>query len=196
MKPLALAGLIGLLLAGAAVSQPLSGKEARKMLFSQKGVEVTMRPDAGLSPALSNLLESVTLQVARDQGYYGAVAYSPDDGLQHAATVALARYHSVQAAANAALKVCNEARKGAAECRVAAEIRPAKWKERPLTLSRAATEGFEKTYRRAKAPKALAISPQTGAWAIAQGGDAKTDALAKCNKDAGTVSDCETVIFD
>jgi len=196
MKLLGPAILISALAATSAMAEPIGGKAARKMLFSTKGAEVTMRPDSGLSPALSNLLKGVTEQVAADQGYYGAVAYSPDDGLQHAATVALARYHSVPAASAAALKVCNKARKGAAECRIAAEIRPAKWKPRPLTLSRAATEGFAKTYRRAARPKALAISPRTGAWAVSLGGNANADALAKCNKDAGTVADCETVIFD
>jgi len=182
-----------------AVAEPIDGKAARKMLFSPNGAEVTLRDESGLSETNRALLKSVLEAEAASKGYYGVAVISPDeDLLKSEATVALANYHSVEEAAEAALSICNEKRSGEAECVVAAEIRPKKWEAREISLSREATEAFRSDYRKGQGPKALAISRATGQWAIFKGENAVFAAKIQCNEKAGAQgkADCETVIAD
>ena len=81
-------------MAGASRAEPVSGKDAAKMVFSPKGAEVEMLPVAGLSSESTALLQ----QVVKDYAYYAAVAIAPDeDILKSEATMLVANHHSAEA---------------------------------------------------------------------------------------------------
>jgi len=184
-------GLALALGAAAAVAQPLDGRTARTQLFDPSGVEITLTRHDFLSEKDLTALEFA----ARQQPYYGAIAVAPSEGILSAATVAAANYHDVDSAAAAALRACDSARKGGKRCVIAAEIRPIGWEPRPFALSADATEGMRKKYRPAKCPKALAISPSTGLWAVANGAGAEAAAVQSCARQAGA-GDCRVVVAD
>jgi hypothetical protein len=125
--------------------------------------------------------------------YYAAIAFSPKDGLAHESIQAAMNYLSVEAASAAAVRACNKARSsGAPSCQLAARIVPKNYKQRSLTLSIDATAAFDKAYRKAKSPKAFAISPATGNWGM---GASDAGAKAACEKN-GRPKDCKIVIRD
>lgn len=183
------AGLM--LCAGAAAAEPLTGKEARSMLFAPGKADVEMLAGADLPDDQMALLKTVGAQ----QAYYGAIAISPDEGIMAEATVAAANYHSTEAASAAALAGCDAKRTGATPCAVVALIRPAKWKAEPLALSAAATEAFRKDYGR-RGPRALAVSARTGGWGLGQGEGAADAALAACATSGGGARDCALAVAD
>jgi hypothetical protein len=187
--------LAAALAAGGAQAEPVGVRTAEKMLFSTRNVQTLVRADAGLSE-----VDVKTLQIMFKDNrfpYYGAVAISPGDGLVSEATNLAQNLHSPQAAAEAALKACNAVRKAETPCVIAADVVPKGWKPQPLMLNQDATAGI-RTYKQGKGPKAMAISPATGAWSIAKGPGADTAALNDCLNKAQPMGsrDCAIVIAD
>jgi hypothetical protein len=182
--------LSGAVLAGAAMADPISGKDAGRMVFSPKGAEVDMQVIDGLPPESAALLE----QVVKDYAYYAAVAIVPDaDILKSEATMLVANHHSAEAAATAALAGCDAANTTATPCVVAAIVRPKKWEQRALQLSVEGTLAFENDYGK-RGERAMAASQLTGFFALAQGAGAQDAAVKACN-DKGA-SDCAVVVAD
>jgi hypothetical protein len=189
MLKMALCGL-ALLAPHAAHADPISGREATRLMFSPKNAEVAMLPVPGMTPETASLLQ----QVVKDYAYYAAVAIAPDeDILKSEATMLVANHHSVAAASAAALAGCDMARKGGAACVVAAVVRPKNWEARALQLSVEGTVALRADYGRSGA-RAMAASPQTGFFALARGADAQGAAIAACN--AKGASDCAVVVAD
>lgn len=174
-----------------ALAEPLDGKAARKQMFKPDRAEVVLT-DNGI---LSDADRAIVQQIAQAQPYYGAVAIAPDEGLASEASVAGANFHDVEAASAFALKGCNARRKGGAGCVIVAQIRPKGWEARALQLSADATTALSKSYRKAGKPRALAVSPSTGKWAIAGDDGAVNAAIAACEAQAAA-ADCDVVVAD
>lgn len=205
---LLLAALAGV--AAPAQAGPMTTGEARKALFNATRYKVAAEPRSGLSQAqLDFITGNFFTQLKRAAGftpvYYGSVAVSPAffgklaENPQTAALSGLMQlvvdFHSPAGADAAALRACEQARQaGQGACVVAARVLPRRWKPRSLMLSSTATAAF-RNYRRAKAPKAFAISPSTGGFAFATGAGAGPQALAQCRARSGA-GDCEIVIAD
>ncbi|WP_108484047.1 5-aminolevulic acid synthase [Oceaniglobus ichthyenteri] len=194
MRRFACAAAIFSAFAMPAAAQTVDGATAKRALFSERGVTITLFN----LPQLSQKDKLVLAEVAKQQKYYGAVAISPDEGLMAEATLAAANYHSIKPAERAAKAACDKARKpGSARCVIAAHILPNKHTARALQLSVDATEGFNKNWA-GGGPKALAISPATGEWAMAKGPGAADAAKNDCNRTAKSrgASDCVVVIAE
>lgn len=181
--------IAGVGLAGAALAEPVTGKDVAKRLYAPILAEVEILPEAGLPADQAAALQAVGV----GQPYYGAIAISPDEGLMSEATVAAANYHDTAAASAAALDGCNAKKTGKTPCVLAALIRPKGWKDDGFGLSSDATAGF-KTYDRKAG--ALAISAKTGAWGMAAGEGAADKALANCAAPPREATDCAVVIAD
>ena len=185
-----------MLLAGLpAAAQVLDEKAAKEALFPVRGhvVQVSSKLSERDQRTVRALVPLMAKQLRQPVRYYAAIAYSPQDGLAHDSIQAAMNYHTIEAASAAALAACNRFRsRGAAQCQLAARMVPKRFKPRPLTLSIDATAAFEKAYRRAKSPKAFAISNSTGNWGM---GRSDAAALAACEKN-GKPRDCEIVIRD
>jgi len=181
------AGMLALsAMAGMAVAEPVSGRDARRALF-KGGNAAEMLPGSGLAADQQTVLQSVAV----GQPYYGAIAISPAEGLMADATVAAANHHSVEAASRVALAECDAKRTGAVPCVLAALIRPEGWEPRMLQMSAEATAGFREGYPRRGG--AMAVSPSTGAWGIAGGAQDAVNACAAKNNAAG---DCTVLLVD
>lgn len=148
----------------AASAQAVSGDAASAALFDPKGrtVSVVPNPLPGQSEQVTAMLVDVLKSSAASVRYYGSIAMAPDAGLESEATAQSENFHSVAAADAAALANCNARRSGGAPCVIVARTLPKGYEPRPLELSVDATEAFATEYRKAKTPKALAISPSTG----------------------------------
>lgn len=197
-------------LATAAAAQPVSEREARKMLFSHRAADLAMVRDSGLSAQQTAVIEAILKQARAEAGasYYGAVAVSPgffsmlaEDPGQAALSGLLqiaGQYHSVEAAARAALSACEAARKGGqAGCVLAAQVLPRKYAAQPVQLSAGATNAM-RSYRKGRGAKAMAVSPSTPAFALARGDGAGASAIAACNRSARAygAADCTVLIKD
>jgi hypothetical protein len=177
-------------LAGAGFADPVTGKDAGKMMFSPKGAEVEMLPVTGLSQESAALLQ----QVIKDYAYYAAVAIAPDEDIMKSeATMLVANHHSVEAASAAALAGCNKVRQGGSTCVVAAVVRPKKWDARAVQLSVEGTLALKNDYGR-KGERAMAISAKTGFFAVAQGAGAQAAALKACAEKGA--DDCSVAVAD
>ncbi|RVT83904.1 5-aminolevulic acid synthase [Rhodobacteraceae bacterium CCMM004] len=192
----AIAGGVMLILAGTglAAAQTVDGATARAQVFSADGATAQLYRRADLDERDRLIL----VEAAKTQKYYGAIAYSPSEGLLAEATVASANYHSVPTAEAAALRICEDRRpRGAAPCVLAARIVPPGYVERAFQLNADAT-GALADYRRGAGPKALAISPGTGEWALAKGAGAAGRAVADCNAKAARRGgrDCRVAVAD
>jgi len=189
-----LAATLGVM-GGTAGAEPIDGKAARGEMFSHRGGQVVVFAEDYLS-------EENAAQLAVTGGliqYYGAIAIAPDEGFISQANQAAANHHSIDAAETAALAACNAARSGGRRCVIIAHYLPDDWEEgRALQLSQAATDAFRRTYRRARKPRAFAISDITGAFGVGRGDGAMEDALASCNEDAESLgaTDCNVVVSD
>jgi hypothetical protein len=190
----ALAALTFLAAPALAAAQAVDGDTAQAQLFDSKGRTVQIITYDVLSDRNKELLQLAS----REQKYYAAIAMAPAEGVLAEATVAAANYHSVADADAAALRACNGRRKGGPECVVVARTVPKGHAARALELSVDATEDFRKTYRRAGAPKAMAISPATAKWAIMTGQGAQQRALDACNAQSAPLGarDCELAVID
>ena len=178
-----------------AFGEVLSERDARRALFSERGHQIQMVD--GLSALerkiVTEIIPLMAEQLRQPVRYYAAIAYSPDDGMIHDSIQAAMNYHTPEAAGNAAVQACNALKsRSASSCRVAAFLVPKRYKSQDLTLSIDATVGFDRTYRKAAAPKAFAISRKSGNWGIGRTDEA---ARASCEK-AGQPGDCEIVIRD
>lgn len=182
--------------AAAATAEPLTTREAQAALFGTRGTSVAV--SGALSPTDQDIVRRI-IDLLEDQmngpvRYYAAIAYSPDEGLVSDALQSAMNYHSVTGADAAAIAACNAARAaGAQPCQIAARVLPRGYEARPLTLSYNATAAFQKVYRKARAPKAMAASEATGAFAVGAGPDA---AVAACRADRQGAGDCRVVIAD
>lgn len=173
----------------------LDGKSAKKMLFSHKGSEFVIIPQAFLTDKdMATLTNMAGMREFKSVLYYGAVAASPKDGVLSKATVATSKHHSPEAAELAAINECNGLRTGGSKCLVVAHILPKKYTAQPFQLSASATAAFKKTYLRGKGPKALAISPTLGSYAVSKGDGAADAAIAACAADGA--KDCQVVVQD
>ena len=177
-------------LAEAASAEVLTGKAAKKALFSGDAVAVQVMKQAFLVDNQVVILGSVAVQ----QPYYGAIAVSPDEGLMSEATIAAANYHSIEAASVAALAGCDAARKGEVPCVIVAHVRPKGWELRPVQMSSDATTAFRKDY--AGRGGALAVSTATGSWGMAKGANAAAAAVTACASKLTGANDCMVVIAD
>ena len=173
-----------------AMADVLTGKAAKKALFTDSEVAVEVTKHSFLVDQQPQIVGSVASQ----QPYYGAIAVSPDEGLMSEATLAAANYHSVEAASVAALAGCDAVRKGAAPCVIVALVRPKGWEARPIQLSADATVAFRKDYDGKGA--ALAVSAGTGTWGMAKGENASAAALAACSAKLTGPTDCTVIVMD
>ncbi len=198
---LGFAGMAGMavtvpVMAGAA---PVNAKDARKMLFPAKGIDYRVASLDWLSAADIATLDKLPAIMKTQKmplKYYGAIAAAPANGISARTTLFAMDYHSLEAAQKAALAGCNGLRKKKGKpCAIVATVRPKGWEARPLQLNVDATRGFRK-FRRWASPKALAISPLTGEWAMMKGADAIDRALADCNAAAKGAKDCIVAIQD
>ncbi len=181
--------------AALAAGDVLDGKSAKKMLFSHKGSEFVIQSQDFMTDADQTTLNAMAgMKEFKSVFYYGAIAAAPKHGLAHKATVATSNHHSIEAAEQAALAECNGLRGGGAKCLVVAQILPKKFSLQSFHLSASATAAFKKTYLRGKGPKALAISPRQGSFAVSKGDTAATTALEACAADGA--KDCQIVIQD
>lgn len=198
IRPAALA-LAALLAAPMASAEPVDGKAAQGALFNTKGRLVVTSPLPGLPDDMNALLKQALQASAADVRFYGAIAMAPGGGLDSEATALAENFHSSADARAAALASCNARRADdTAPCVIVAQTLPKGYAPRAVELSVDATDAFRKDYRRAKAPKALAISAATGKWAIASGPGAVAAAVEACNSqaaDAGAI-DCVLAIAD
>ncbi|NNE89636.1 MAG: 5-aminolevulic acid synthase [Silicimonas sp.] len=193
MRFVALSAL--LLTAFPAAAQVLDEKAAKAALFPVRGhvVQVSSKLSERDQQTVRALVPLMAEQLRQPVRYYAAIAYSPKDGLAHDSIQAAMNYHSIEAASDAAVTACNGARsKGAPPCQLAARMVPKRYQPRALTLSIDATAAFDKAYRKAKSPKAFAISNATGSWGM---GSSDAAAVAACEK-TGKPKDCRIVIRD
>ncbi|MEM7641738.1 MAG: 5-aminolevulic acid synthase [Pseudomonadota bacterium] len=179
--------LIALAMALPAAAQTVPDRAAaRDMLFDTRGVDLIVTAHSFLSD-----LDIATLQQmpqVMQLKYYGALAVPPAEGLRSEAARGAFNYHSPDAARRAALTDCDGAKSGGAACVIVADIRPRGWQAgRPLTLNQDATDAVRgRAFRRAGRAAALAVSPSTGQWGLADGPAA---AIAECG-----VEDCVVAV--
>ncbi|QCO57971.1 5-aminolevulic acid synthase (plasmid) [Pseudorhodobacter turbinis] len=189
-KVLICAGLGLAICAGAALAEPMTGKQATKQLFSAKKSEVQLLNVNGLSAEHSALLG----EVVKGYAYYAAAAIAPqEDLLKSEATTLVANHHSAEAASAAALAGCNALRKTADECVIAAIVQPKGWEARALQLSVEGTVALKSDYGK-RGERAMAASASTGFFALAKGVQAQALALRAC-ADKGA-PDCEIIVAD
>lgn len=205
---------LSLTLGGGALAQPFTGNEARKMLMPVKKYDFVINENSGLTE-LQLKYFNVLFKAREYRGdldrlarYYGAIAISPslfarlergELDLSEGAPFQFAEgYHTPEAAAQVAIDDCTAVLKpGEAPCVIAAQLLPKRWKRQPLSLSVLATEAFAQ-YRKARGPRAFAISRATRAFAVQGGPNAVAEALASCNGIADDVGppDCYIAIQD
>jgi hypothetical protein len=192
----ALAVLSVLAATSVAAQGVFNARSAQRQLFNGGRAELIVHPYPGMSEAEEGAFKAVADQLVRSVPFYGAIAISPQEGMNSQATTARGNYHSFESAAAAVLADCNRARaRGTAPCVVAAEIRPRNWRARELQLSSSATAAFRASYRRARGEKSFAVSPTSGGFGIGMGPGAASSAVAACNQ-AGGVGDCRVIIQD
>jgi hypothetical protein len=188
-----LAFAVGIGAAGAAAQDVATGRQAAAMLFGPASEGVIVG-----TPALpAALIDAIRTEAGR-QKYYGAMAWSPSEGIAAPSALMVANFHDLVAAEAVALRACNDARaRGAAACEVIAHIRPEGYQPRDVQLNADATRGF-RIYRQGGGPKALAISRATGEWQFEKGDDADVRALAGCNRLAAPkgIEDCQILVQD
>ena len=178
------------MIAAGAMAEPIGSAEARKAVYpARTALAIVMRNHPKLPADQAALLS----QVASGQPYYGAIAFSPDEGIMVEATVAAVNHHSVEAAEAAALRDCDARRKADEPCAVAVVLRPDGWEARRFQVSQAATEALRKEYGRS-GPRAMAVSSATGAFGIGAGAGAAETAIIACAKAGAT--DCAVVVAD
>jgi hypothetical protein len=192
--------LAALVAALPAAAEPLSGAQARDLLFGLRGQTVVVdRSLSELDQTVLRMVVEMSAERMRQPLYwYAAIAYTPDFGLTtEPGPVAAANHHGVAAADRAALAACDAARPaGSRPCVVAARVLPRNYEPRVLELSFGATSAFRETYLRARGEKAMAISPGSGQFAIATGAGAADAAVARCNALSQGAEDCVVAILN
>lgn len=199
MRNLLLAAVVALASAPAG-AQAISGAAAEDVVFGTRGQAIALASDLSEQDKaiLRKVIELAESQLRQPLYWYASIAYSPDDGLlQEPGPISSANHHGVAAADAAALSACNAAKAaGKSPCRIGARVLPRGYEARGLELSLGATTAYTDTYRRARGEKALAISPASGAFAVATGAGAAAQATSQCNSGARGAGDCRVVIAD
>lgn len=192
MPRLTLAVAMAAVTAATAVAAQVDSRTARSQAFPERGRSVEVADLSFLGATERAAVEDY----AKQFDYYGAMAVSPGDPANTGSAVAVANYHSVRAAQQAALDGCNARRSTGRACVIVATILPRRYEPRGFTLSVGGTAALRGAYRRLSTPKAFAISEATGAFAFARGDGAR--ALAACNEQAAPdgVRDCRIAILD
>ena len=200
----ALVGLCAaLLVASAAMAEPLSFKEARKVLPRANAKPAIAFNEALVPPAdrarLENAQQSLgdvlgTLGAAMPS--YGAVAITPSEGLFVEWLNGVGQFHNLPAARAAALAYCNANRKAeSVPCEVLVEVAPkGAASDDAITLSGPANAALRGAYRKLKAPKAFAISQSTGNFGFDRGDGGR--ALNACASAGQGASDCTIIVAD
>ena len=200
--------LIAVMLAGflvfgstaAATAQPITPKQAKKLLFKGRKLNVQLLDLSGLEATTRAQAEAIATSLTNPKiaaqwaamgfsiNYYGAMAVKPDQPLSPKSMAISNNLHSPDAAMAAALAACNAL--PGPECAPVALILPKRYKARDFTLSQSATGAFRDNWGRPKEPQYLAFSLATGAYVIAKGAGADATALASCNAQAEGHDDC------
>lgn len=176
-----------------ASAAPLKGTDAQAMLFSGEGVKVAINQGAGLSETDAKTLR--ILVESNGFNYYGAIAFSPDDGIMSESLQGAFNYHDVNNASRVAIAACNAAKKPASRpCIVGAQVFPSGYKPGRFQISQAATAEFGR-YLQTEGARALAISASTGGFGFGAGASAEAAALQACRKEAKR-NDCRVVVKD
>lgn len=193
----------GLLTATHLSAEPLSFKEARKILPRANGKvelvsfpEVVPAKDMAALAAANMKSDDVFKAIGASLEGYGAVAISPDEGLLVEWISGVSQHHSIQAARDAALSYCNSKKnEDSADCEVIVEVAPKGAKvDDALTLSLAANSALRGPFRKMEKPRAFAISPSTGDFGMDRGDG--TRAIANCAAAANSATDCVVVVAD
>lgn len=179
-------------LAGAAIAQTVDSRTARGLLFSERGNAVVVADVGFLGAAERKAVEDYAGQFS----YFAALAVSPGDPASTGSAVAVANHHSPRSAQAAALAGCNARRTTGGPCVVVATVVPRGYRAQPVTLSLEATAAFRKEYRRLDSPKAMAISPATGAFGVARGDGGRAVAACNARAEAKGTQDCTVIIAD
>lgn len=180
------------ILGTSAIAEPLSFKEARKMLPNGKRVDGQVIEFEFLDEKAKAILKTLIASVP----YYGALAVSPDEGLFVEWLQAAGQHHSIDAARASALSHCEANRKpSSAACVVVLEVSPKGARDgASLSLSADGYTAFRGAYRKLKAPKAFAISESQGTFGFAKGDGLR--ALDACKSSGAGARDCKIVIAD
>ncbi|WP_172293927.1 5-aminolevulic acid synthase [Pseudoruegeria sp. HB172150] len=179
MRRVAMVFLPSLCMATHAFAQPLTGAEAKDLLFNADELVVAVNPAAELSDKDRNTLD--ILVESNGFGYYGAISFAPEEGLLSESLQGAFNFHSVEDANAAARAACEASRKpDGSPCIIAAQLLPQRWRPARFQLSQDATRAFE-GYLEEAGEKALASSSTTGAFAVGTGEDAESTALEECN---------------
>jgi hypothetical protein len=202
MKISILSALVGVFAATQLVADPISYKEARKILPKANGkFDLVSYPDAVPEKDLATLAaakmksKDVFNAIGASLEGYGAVAISPDEGLLVEWISGVSQHHSLDAARAAAIDYCNGKKKAeSADCEIIVEISPKGAKEGALTLSASAIAAVRGAYRKLDKPRAFAISPSTGDFGMDRGDGGR--ALDNCASAANKAKDCIVVIAD
>ncbi len=202
-KAVASMGLSLALLAGGALAEPLSFKDARKALPRANAKPAIAFNEAVVPQAdrarLENAKQSlgdVLTTLGEAIPHYGAVAISPSEGLFVEWLNGVGQYHSLPAARAAALAYCNANRNSAsAPCQVLVEVAPKGAKPGDaITISGPANAALRGAYRKMKSPKAFAISQSTGNFGFDRGDGGR--ALNACASAGPGANDCIIVVAD
>ncbi len=189
--------LAGLVLAGSGsigAAEPLSVKQAKKLLFKGAKFEVQMIKDAAVGAPTMAQVEVLAKALENPEvaqqwqamgfsiNYYGAIAVMPDRPISGHSMVFSDNLHSPEAAKATAIAACDAL--DGPKCVAVALILPSRYKPRDLTLSRNATDGFRDNWGKPDVPQYLAYSPTSGAWVVAKGEGADISAIERCNEQA------------
>ena len=202
-RPLAIGLAVLLAATGAAMAEDLPDAKSLAKALYKTGKRATMvnilQPDMVPAPYKAALENAVEIQ-----HYFEAMAASPDEGMLAGSAFLATNHHTAAAAHASAIAGCNAKKKsGSKSCVVIAEFLPKDYKGPGVfSMSYTANEYFAKEFRRAKAPKAFAISPSAGSWGAADGAAsteaAQAAALADCSAKAAKVGakDCKLISAD
>ena len=190
-------------LAVPASADPLTYSEARKALPRANAKPMVTVDSSGVSEADKERLEragqtidDVLMSIGAAIPAYGALAFTPSEGLFVEWISGAGHYHSIGSAQTAALAYCNSKRKrGSAPCEIAIVITPRGAKEgAALSLSGPANAALRNEYRKLKSPKAFAISESTGNFGFERGDGGR--ALTACSTAGQGAADCRIVVAD
>ncbi len=175
-----------------AAAAPIDGETARGMLYPEgTGARIALNGQAALSETDQKTLR--ILVETNGFGYFGAIAFSPDEGLMTEALQGAFDFHDVSAASAAAVAACNALRApGTRPCIVAAQVFPDGYRAGRLEVSQSAGAAFA-AQAGASGDTALAASRASGAFGLGTGAGAGAAALAACNAKAPK-RDCRVVI--
>ena len=194
---LALSVLVSLsVMGGTSFADPMNGQEAGAELFDTSGIGLQLA--GGLSDkeraTIKTLIPLIEQQTGTKAKFYGALAYAPDEGLVSAALQGAFNFHTVDAADQAALQACTNAKQATSgACKLAARILPPGYQKRAISLSHDATQMFFDRYVSATGTKFFAASRGSGAWGMAP---SQSGALRACERDAQGAKDCAIIVKD